>query len=58
MSNISITTTDTDFDLCRGVNCAVRNTCLRYQASLQHEQGKPYRWYIDHCDPETRELYL
>lgn len=45
---------------CDGIGCLLRQQCRRYvegQHVLAARHEGQYYWQ-DHCDPETREMYL
>lgn len=47
---------------CNGKGCLLSKTCRRYtegqRVIVNAERDTDQHRFIDHCDPETRELYI
>lgn len=50
-----------DMTYCNGKGCLLRHACRRYlegqRIMLNREGDTNQYWWVDCCDPETRELY-
>lgn len=44
-----------DMTYCKGKNCLLKDNCIRYLEG-QHV-GNGFHWWMENCDPETRENY-
>jgi hypothetical protein len=51
-----------DMTYCNGKGCLLKDTCRRYvdgqHIILNKDDGTFQYYFMDNCDPETRELYI
>lgn len=44
-----------DMTYCNGKGCLLKDTCIRYLEGQNVD--KNFNWWMENCDPETREGY-
>lgn len=53
---------NTDIIYCNGKGCILRSQCRRFQEGQRiianYNGDTNQHWWMDNCDPETREGYL
>ena len=53
---------NTDITYCNGKGCFLQSQCRRFQDGqriiVNHNGDTNQHWWMDNCDPETREGYL
>lgn len=53
---------NTDITYCNGKGCILRSQCRRFQEGQRiianYNGDTNQHWWMDNCDPETREGYL
>jgi len=53
---------NTNITYCNGKSCLLKNQCKRYQDGQRiadnREGDTNQYWWMDNCNPETREMYM